>query len=210
MLGYSLSNNQPICLIDVQNKDLYYLLKDNLVGGPRIVFHRHHNSSETRLRQQSLGEESFLCHQVLGVDANALYIWCMMQNLPTGYPNRYQSEDHFVPVGPKKQSKVAHGWLEYVAWKNRFEMRHAYKGGEMRVRSHALPVDGHCSATKTIYQFHGCVWQGHPCNKTKDITHHPNKPEKIMNDLYKDTKAKVEYFKSLGYNLVVMHELMNC
>ena len=182
------------------------MIKNNLVGGPIIVFHRHHNSGETRLRQQSLGDESLPCHQVLGVDANALYLWCLMQKMPTGYPNRYRSEEHFVPTSSKKQSKVAHGWLEYVAWKERIEMRHAYKGGEMRVGRHALPVDGYCSRTKTIYQFHGCVWHGHPCHKTQGYTHHPYKPEKTMSDLHKDTKAKEEYFKSLGYNLIVMRE----
>ena len=42
----------------------------------------------------------------------------------------------------------------------------------MRVGRHAIPVDGFCAQTNTIYQFHGCFWHGHPCEKTKNNTNH--------------------------------------
>ena len=40
----------------------------------------------TRLRSVENGDTAKLCHSVLGVDANALYLYCMMQDMPMGDP----------------------------------------------------------------------------------------------------------------------------
>jgi hypothetical protein len=40
-----------IYLIDEENKDVFYLLKNNICGGPSIVFHRYHEADETRIKR---------------------------------------------------------------------------------------------------------------------------------------------------------------
>ena len=50
------------------NKDLHHLVKDNIVGGPAIIFHRYHEKNVTKIRA---GET---CRSVVGYDANALYL----------------------------------------------------------------------------------------------------------------------------------------
>ncbi|VDI68728.1 Hypothetical predicted protein [Mytilus galloprovincialis] len=37
-------------LFDKQNKDLYKVFKDNIIGGPSIIFTRYHKAGETRIR----------------------------------------------------------------------------------------------------------------------------------------------------------------
>ena len=69
-----LKKTQPICLIDEVNSDLHDLIKGGIVGGPSVVFHRRHVKGETRIREREYGDEAKLCQQVLGVDANALYL----------------------------------------------------------------------------------------------------------------------------------------
>ena len=144
-LMVALRGTQPVCLIDEPNKNLYKLFIDNLVRGPSIVFHRYQESRVTCLKHQEMGKESKMCERVLGVHANALYLWCLMQDMPTGYPTRRRAEDQFTPLRNKKQSKVAHGWLEYMTCTEKIEIRHAYRGGEMRVGRHEISVDGFCA-----------------------------------------------------------------
>ena len=61
------------------NIDLHLLVKDNIVGGPAIIFHRYHEKDVTKIR----GEET--CRSIVGYDANSLYMWALMQDMPTGW-----------------------------------------------------------------------------------------------------------------------------
>ena len=77
-----------ISMVDEGNRELYSLVRANLVGGPSIVFHRYHEAGLTRLRSVKHGKTAKLCHSVLGVDANALYLYCMMLDMPMAEPVR--------------------------------------------------------------------------------------------------------------------------
>ena len=57
--------------------DLHLLIKDNIIGGPAILFHRYHEKDVTKIR----GEEA--CIFIVRYDANALYLWALMQDMPT-------------------------------------------------------------------------------------------------------------------------------
>ena len=54
--------------------DLYRLTRDNLVGGPSIVFYRYHEKGITKLREQQYGKNAKTCSTIFGVDANGLYL----------------------------------------------------------------------------------------------------------------------------------------
>ena len=73
------------------NSDLHLLVKDNIVGGPAIIFHRYHEKDVTKIR----GEET--CRSTVGYDANALYLWALMQDMPTGWYTRRREEKQFRP-----------------------------------------------------------------------------------------------------------------
>ena len=75
-------------LFNEKNKDLHHLVKDHVVGGPSLVFHRYHEKGVTKIRQNDYGDGSRLCQSVVGYDANALYLWSLMQNMPTGWHSR--------------------------------------------------------------------------------------------------------------------------
>ena len=65
-------------LFEEEHKELYYLMKRNIVGGPSIIFHRYHEVDKTKIRGGKL------CKSVVGYDANALYLWAIAQAMPTG------------------------------------------------------------------------------------------------------------------------------
>ena len=56
---------EKFSLFKEDDKELFYLLKRNIVGGPSIIFHRYHEANKTRIRGDKL------CKKVLGYDANA-------------------------------------------------------------------------------------------------------------------------------------------
>ena len=85
-LCYLFSNEEAnFTLMDKKNADLHELIQSNNVGGPSIIFHCYHEGGQTKLREDIYGEEAKTCQSVVGYDANALYLWCIMQDMPTGY-----------------------------------------------------------------------------------------------------------------------------
>ena len=65
-----------------KNKDLYQLFKNNIVGGPNILFHRFHERDVTSIPPR-VYEEPNICKKIIGYDANALYLCRIMQEMPT-------------------------------------------------------------------------------------------------------------------------------
>ena len=55
-----------------------------MVGGPSIIFHRYHEAECTKLQSDIYKKNSKTCKALVGYDANALYLWCLMQEMPTG------------------------------------------------------------------------------------------------------------------------------
>jgi hypothetical protein len=82
---------KQVYLVDSDNQEIFHLLMKNVVGGPSIVFHRYHEASKTQIKRAKLngntwqlGEGGNVVRQIVGYDANALYLWCMAQDMPCG------------------------------------------------------------------------------------------------------------------------------
>ena len=77
------------------SKEAYEMLKEAVVGGPSLVFTRYHEVGKTRIRSQQVAN-SKLCQNILGYDANALYLSTMLRDMPCGkervvnYTDEYQ------------------------------------------------------------------------------------------------------------------------
>ena len=79
------------------SKEAYEMLKEAVVGGPSLVFTRYHEVGKTRIRSHQIAEPK-LCKNILGYDANALYLSTMLREMPCGkervvhYTNEYQTD----------------------------------------------------------------------------------------------------------------------
>ena len=75
-----LGNQTYFSLFDQANSDLYHLIKDDNTGGPSISFHRYHEAGKTKIREAEKGQATKPCENFIGYDANALYLWALMQD----------------------------------------------------------------------------------------------------------------------------------
>lgn len=103
-------------------------------------------------------------------------------------------------------SREACSWLNYMAVKDNVSIRHAlnHVDGEYRVMvgSKRYQVDGFCSDTNTVYEYHGSFWHGNPKiykpDEINTIVH------KTMGELYDTTVKKENALREAGYNVVTM------
>ena len=197
-----LSPQTYFSLFDQANSDLYHLIKDNNTGGPSIIFHRYHEAGKTKIRKAEEGEAAKLCEKIVGYDANAFYLWPLMQNMPTGSYTRRLPENEFKP---KSSIKMAIEWLEWVAHQDRIHIRRQLNNTGKRIGDRKLLVDGFNVESQTVYQFQGCYWHGHDCalNRGKDVNEKRNKP---MTELLEETRANTEHIRSKYYRVVEMWE----
>ena len=97
-------------LFNNKNKDIYKLFKDNIVGGPSIIFNHHHEASNTFIRNNP----NKLFEQIVGYDANALYLWAVGQPMPSGYPLIRHEQNFFVREFPEFAGGC-HDWIDWIA-----------------------------------------------------------------------------------------------
>ena len=181
-----LPNNTFFAIFNQTNSDLHKLVKDNIVGGPAIIFHRYHEQGITKIRG---GEET--CRKIVGYDANALYLWAIMQGIPTGWYTRRRAENGFHPQQAQPFGQMAVQWLTWESAKSGCAIRHQVNGREKRIGK--LPVDGWCAETRTAYQFHGCFWHG--CPKCYDQNETNSVNGKTMAVLLEDTKTHTTFLR---------------
>ena len=65
------------------SSEAYNLLKKGMVGGPSIVFKRHHEAGVTKIRPHRVKTPK-TCAKIVGYDANALYFSAMARDMPGG------------------------------------------------------------------------------------------------------------------------------
>ena len=187
-------------IFNEKNKDLHDLVKDNIVGGPSIIFHRYHEKGVTTLRQNEYGEAARPCRSIVGYDANALYLWSLMQDMPMGWCTRRRAENDFRPESAQLYGQMAAEWLTWESERTGRPIRHQINGREKRIGKHR--VDGWCSETKTAYQFQGCFFHGCPCTR-EEVNAVNGKP---MAQLFAETRKTTAYLR----HFVKVVELWEC
>ena len=108
-----LPNDTYFTVFNRTNSNLHELVKDNIVGGPAIIFHRYHEKDVTKIRG---GGET--CRSIVGYDANALYLWAIMQDMPTGWYTRRREENKFRPQQAQPFGQMAVQWLTWESAKS--------------------------------------------------------------------------------------------
>jgi len=98
------------------NSDIVDVIKENLVGGPSIIFQRH-VEVVVKIREHRYKDDAKTVQNVIGYDANSLYLYCLSMEMATGFPIRRKPQDNFHPVKTFSISQVAMECLEYETLK---------------------------------------------------------------------------------------------
>lgn len=108
------------------------------------------------------------------------------------------------PCSRAGYSKLQINWIENIMKSENINIRHALSvGGEYYIPGIGN-VDGFCSETNTVYEFHGDFWHGNP-DKFPADKEHPLM-YKTYGELYNKTLLRDQKIRDLGYNLVVKWE----
>lgn len=101
-------------------------------------------------------------------------------------------------------SDVQIRWLNNIMEKESIYIRHALSAeGEYKIPGLGK-VDGYCSQTNTVYEFHGDYWHGNP--DIYDATSVNMVNHKTFGELYNKTLERDQKIRDKGYNLIVMWE----
>ena len=191
----------PYILFSEADKDVHALVRDNLVRGPSIIFHRHHKTGCTRIRERQYGVESKVCRHILGVDANSLYLKCMVGDNSTRYYIVHCRGNNYMAEESQQISRAATEWFRFRAITDNVNILHQYNHGEVSIGAEKVRVDGLVPKLDRVCQFHGCYWQGHLChqNKTKLST---GKGRKMMVERCARTLKTTMYLQLIGYSVI--------
>jgi hypothetical protein len=176
-------------LFDELNKDLYKTMKANIVGGPAIIFSRYEKAGETMISQNQP------CKSVIGLDANALYLWAFGLEMPTGEFVRRKAPD-FRPLHRDKYMMM-YVWMDWVSLKNNTLIYHKLNSGKEK----CIPpfrVDGYDPSSRYVYEYNGCWYHGHNC--------HLNVNDDDREKKYARTMERMIYIQNKGYRVKVIWE----
>ena len=178
--------NEKFGLFNKYESNVHDMFKDNIVGGPSIVFTRYHEKNKTFIRQN----KDKLCQSIVGYDANSLYLYCLSQKMPIGLPIIRNLEDNFIP-SRRHHSAEATEWLEHYMHVNSVMLNTNTRGGERRVGP--FMVDGFSKEKKLVCEYLGCIWHGCECVKNGD--------EKLQKQRYAATMNRIESLRHMGYQV---------
>ncbi|XP_055344050.1 uncharacterized protein LOC129592111 [Paramacrobiotus metropolitanus] len=100
----------------------------------------------------------------------------------------------------RKKSKQATQWLEWLK-ETIPTIQHGRDGVSREKRIGKYFVDGYDPATKTVYEYNGCVFHGHPiCTCEDDRAPFSNRK---MRELYEEWTRKKDYLEFRGYKVEV-------
>jgi hypothetical protein len=109
-----------IWLFGEENKDAFYKFKKNITGGASIVFHRYHEKDKTQItrthydttkKEWTYDKEGKTVNKVVGYDANALYLYCLGEEMPCG-KLYWKENDDWIKYREELMADKFFGYLE--------------------------------------------------------------------------------------------------
>ena len=186
------------------------------MGGPSIVWNRLAVKNKIKIIPHDYPDAKAVKTN-LRYDASSLYLYCMGQDMPTGYFHRRRAERNFRLEKSCPQSQAALDWLNYVSATEHIFIQHAgnsARGKKSEERKYpwmdSMPLQTH-SVSLTVFFFfffppfflfffHACA-----CIYILDCKSDDAKNQELAIQAER-TQQKHAYIRQLGYNLVVIKE----
>ena len=208
-LGCTLPNLANICLhkstsakfypFTETDKDLLQKIREDMVGGPSVVFTRKAVVDETFIRNSEN-----ICKSNVGIDASQLYPYSMCQPMPTGLYTRWEFDtesNRFKPQQDKSRNFENMVMSYFQRQRPKCEIESFYTTGTQK-KIDCFKVDGFCAQCKTVFEAMGCFYHYCPCQEertslTEEDIERGNKKGEM-------DQMRKQYIKEKGYNVVEM------
>ena len=146
------------------DKDLLEKIREDMFGGPSIVF-----TGKTAVDETSIRKSSNLCKSIVGNDASQLYYYLICQPMPTGLYTRWEYDS-----GTKRfiarQNKSRSSENMVLSYFQRSQP-------DCKIESNVTPgkqekigcfsVDGSCYYCNTVLEAMGCYYHYCPCQEAR-------------------------------------------
>ena len=200
LLMSNLANDTFFSLFHQKDQDIYEKLRDCITGGPSIVFKRLAIANETKIRVD--GQK--VCRSIQGYDSNALYLYCLSSELPTGAYTRRRKSTGFVRERSHFDT-IATEYLEWIIHSENLPIKHGLNHGEV-VIADRFKADGISIANQLIFEFHGCETHSHEsprCRRRGERNIFSNKPHA---QVQQETRERTQALRDLGYEVREIYE----
>ena len=188
-LGCTLPNLANICLhkstdykfypFFSSDSDLLEKIREDMTGGPSIVFTRKAVANETFIRKSKN-----LCKSIVGIDASQLYPYSMCQDMPTGLYTRwdYDEETQKFKARQNPVRTFENMVMSYFqATRTECKIESYYTTGKQK-KIDCFSVDGYCNHCKTVFESMGCYFHFCPCQEAR--------PSLTDDDIKRGTKKR--------------------
>ena len=173
-LGCTLQNLVNICLHKSTDakfypfrevyKELLEEIREDVVGGPTIVFTRKAVVHETFIRKSTK-----ICKSFVGIDASQLYPYSMCQPMPIGIYTRWDIDSETSRFTPR-QNKTRSFEIMVTSYFQRrrpdCKIENFYTTGRQK-KINRFSVDGFCSHRNSVFEAMGCFYHFCPCQELR-------------------------------------------
>ena len=140
-------------LVQPRDDDFYYTIKQNIVEGLSIIFTRDTEVGCTFIQNNPKRP----CANIVGYDANVLYLDCFDKAMPCGGYVQRMGPDF--ELDSCLSSEDMFNWMDYLMETENFHILHAHNHiSEVRIGPYL--VDSYDPITRTVYEFNGCYFHG--------------------------------------------------
>ena len=158
------STDAKIYLFTEADNDLLEKIRDDVVGGPSIVFTRKAVVDET-----FIPKSTNICISIVGIDASQLYHYPMCQPMPTGLFTRWDINSEtsiFTPRQSKTGSFENMVMSSFQRTRTDCKIESFYTTGRQK-KIDRFSVDGFCSHYNTVIEAMGCFYHFYPCEELR-------------------------------------------
>ena len=149
------STNETSYSFSESDRDLCEKIREDMTGGPYIVFTRKAVVDKTVIR-----DSSKVCKLIVGIDASQLYPYSMCQDMPTGLYTRWEFDSDMQKIKAWldiTDLAVLRTWSLSYYQKTRPECRiEGFHTSGNQKKNDCLIVDGYSDHCKTVFEAMGC------------------------------------------------------
>ena len=137
------------------DKNLLQKIREDMVGGPSIIFTRKAVVDETFIRNSGN-----ICKSIVGIDTSQPYPYSMCQPMPTGLYTRWEFDtesNRFKPQQNKSRNLENMVMSYFQRQRPDCKIESVYTTGTQK-KIDCFKVDGFCAHCKTVFEAMGCFY----------------------------------------------------